>query len=495
MSDVNRGGNVPRPSKRRSLMIQLAAGAFFLIVLAGVSVWLIRYYVVQPSQTIILPELARPNRGRVAAGATISGKVTDARTHQPIGEFTAQIGYEFQGRQPEFQNDPPQRFGGGHYKITSRMMIGGQVQWGVRIEAHGYLPLLSPSLNAGDSYDFELQPGRDLRGRVLNPDGSPAAGVKLMLALPGEFAEISNGESRTNDTMQSTANAEGKYDFPPQVGKYTIVALGDQGVAQADQDALAKSTDVHLVRWGSIQVRLMVGTHPGAGKDVSASQVSPYSPNAPRIEFYSNAKTDAEGRFHLDRLPPGQTQITQLVLARFGQITQGAVARQQTVMVVAGKTVHVTLGGVGRAVVTHLAFPAGFEKSPVQYEIYGQAIGTPDFTPPPQMPAKVKAASLSARQLWMRIFLLTPAGKEYARTHPQTDSAPRNYQLVCDADGNVRIEDLIPGNYHINVYYNGFGGPGPSQRLLGEADFVMPPIPGGVSDQPLKIPDIVMKKN
>jgi hypothetical protein len=47
--------NRSNPSKRRSLMIQLAAGAFFLIVLAGVSIWLARHYVLQTNPTIILP--------------------------------------------------------------------------------------------------------------------------------------------------------------------------------------------------------------------------------------------------------------------------------------------------------------------------------------------------------------------------------------------------------------------------------------------------------
>jgi hypothetical protein len=65
--------------------------------------------------------------------------------------------------------------------------------------------------------------------------------------------------------------------------------------------------------------------------------------------------------------------------------------------------------------------------------------------------------------------------------------------LEVDPSGRFRIDDVVPGTYQINIYIQPFDVG--TILATGQAQFTMPPIPGGVSDQPLEIPDVPVKAN
>jgi hypothetical protein len=447
----------PQPSKRNPLLIQFAAAAAILVILAGVSVWVIRTYVMPAGLVVLLPPPARPNRLGVAiapAGPTISGMVVDARTHKPIADFTAQIGYSFPGQLSWFGNESPQSFHDGQYKVTSRVnVVGHGVTWRVRVEARGYLPAVSPRLGAHAAHNFQLQPGHDLQGRVLQADGRPAAHATVALVLPGQLLFVLNGEFAPQQTPRSNAQAQivtgpdGQYDFPPQSGHFLLVALSDQGIVQADQNALAKSTHIRLVPWGGVRGQLRIETQTGADQQIVVSGPHTFAADAPAVGFYSQTQTGPDGRFRLDHLPPGPMQICRQVRERFGSTTLGVDTLDTPVTIPAGRTITVNLGGAGRPVIGRLALPAD-ATNPAGYDIDAAAVAV--------------------------------AG-----------GPPARYQLQFGSNENFRIDDVLPGTYRVMVNFSISGNKG--RVLHGSAKFTMPPIPGGVSGQPLKIPDIVMK--
>jgi hypothetical protein len=423
---------------------------------------------------------------------TFTGNVVDAQTHQPVSNFTARIGVAYNANgQVNYQN-APQQFTGGQYKISSNM--GGRpFSWYVRIEAHGYLPELSPAMTEAGTHDFELTPAKDLVGTVFSSDGKPAAGAKLVVALPGmqtliQIAE--NSPRMANLNALSEADAQGKYDLMPQSGRFVVVAYGEQGYAKVDQDALAAGSDIHLAAWGRIEGKLRFGTKPAPGEQLLVTAVNAArTRDDPMVNFQLQAMTGPDGTFSVDRVPPGPVQVARLVAQMSGQAMMSINDQPTTVAVAAGETAKVTVGGVGRPVEGKLVFPPGMSAD--NYFINATAVGG-EMTYPPQMPDSVRSADLQAKMTWMQVFALSPAGREYVKANPEMGSQKR-YAMELEPDQKFRLRNVMPGDYvmMINVQSPQGGRQGQPARVL----FTMPDIPGGVSDEPLVIPDVKISVN
>jgi hypothetical protein len=204
----------------------------------------------------------------------------------------------------------------------------------------------------------------------------------------------------------------------------------------------------------------------------------------------SSAQTDATGKFRFARVVPGQ-----ILMGRYVKVSMGGrgymMMQTQTeqVTVAVGQTLAVKMGGVGRPVTGRIVLtpsPGSFKNLIVQGQITGTEF--PDL--PPQMPANVKAGSSTGRDIWMQIFGLTAAGRQWMQTHPSGQQLSHQYAIELVGDkGQFKIDDVIPGDYHMYCYLR----PAQGGRMYGPAqlDFTMPPVPGGgYSDKPLVIPDI-----
>ena len=110
------------------------------------------------------------------------------------------------------------------------------------------------------------------------------------------------------------------------------------------------------------------------------------------------------------------------------------------------------------------------------------------------MPEAVKNGTQEMRQAWLQVFKATPAGKEYLAAHPGLSAPPSNFTLEFATDHQFRIQNVPPGDYMlvINPQPRRHGG-----RVLGlgVAVFTIPQVPGGVSDDPVVVPDIVLTGN
>jgi beta-lactamase regulating signal transducer with metallopeptidase domain len=285
-----------------------------------------------------------------------------------------------------------------------------------------------------------------LHGRVLGPEGTPVSGATVFVALPGPSdLRIQDGAADFTGTTHVVTGGDGVYDLPPQTGKFVVAALADSGYGQLDQDAISNTPDIQLMAWGELKGRLQHGTKPAPGVDLKAYSVDPAIMQSPvRISMVNRARTDADGRFEMDRMVPGEVQVDQYAMQRSGSHGMAFTETLGAAQVFGGQTTMLDLGGVGRPVVGKFIFPPGMNST--DYFINARAINL-DVT-----------------------------------------SGPKAYLLEVDEQHNFQINDVPPGKYHVHVFLQKVRGERTQQP--GQIQFTVPDVPGGVSDEPLVLPDI-----
>jgi peroxiredoxin len=425
----------------------------------------------------------------IAPLLAMHGTVTDAVTGDPIPQFQVIVGAKWvNSNSPNFSMTGGS-FTGGQYLQTLDGYSGNIDSWYVKIVARGYMPAVSPPLYASGAQDFKLQPAKDLIGRVLDAAGNPVVGAQVMVGGPGQQMQIQNGDLMNvgNGQTAQVTDGQGKYDVPPQIGNYMIVAVSPAGYGTADQDDLARSPDIHFTAWGRIEGTVIVDGKPGAGEQIDAYEADrTYDPQSPMLYFGMNAQSDAQGHFTFNQVPATDIIVSRLVQPDGGRTNNLTTAQSEQITVTAGQTTTVTLGGKGRPVIGQVKFPAEAATWP-EHQINSNVMMKVDLPPLPIPPDMARTPQ--DYQTWMSKFRKTDAGKAYFRLLAKR----RVYQLELDADGNFKIEDVVPGTYTVNIsVFPRQGG-----QILAQAvtEFTVPPIPGGYTSEPLEIPTLVLKGN
>jgi len=191
-----------------------------------------------------------------------------------------------------------------------------------------------------------------------------------------------------------------------------------------------------------------IGTKPTANLELRAQPEDVdvrTSEDDPRIFRQINFRTDGDGRFSLPRVMPGHYDIIRVVPNGVRRITFVNMAGLD---VAAGRSYDLKIGGDGRPVTGRLVLPAN-------------------------VPWMERKATIEPR---------FAQGK------------PRRYGVQILVDGRFRADDIGPGDYNLRVSIH---QPPPDEscgwgRLVGEFSraFTVPPIPGGVSDDPLDVGDL-----
>ncbi len=97
-----------------------------------------------------------------------------------------------------------------------------------------------------------------MAGRVLSPDGKPAAGATVVLALPQKDAVLDNGKLRgegeppaekpgdrwRRPTMVKT-DAEGRFKLPTEFEPAAVLIVHESGVREMPYEAFQKSPEVN----------------------------------------------------------------------------------------------------------------------------------------------------------------------------------------------------------------------------------------------------------
>jgi RNA polymerase sigma factor (sigma-70 family) len=392
---------------------------------------------------------------------TRTGSVTDAETGTPIASFKLTIGHA----QPWIPDDPvpmwdlhSQPGSGGSYKVV---IEEEQVPY-LRIEADGYETVEAEirSTNWVEGVrDFQLKRtsvANSIRGIVLMPDGSPAAGVEVALCTAnvgvmldgtafeaGAFGNI--GRSQRNDYRRKT-DEQGFFSFDPKPGAHTLVAVGPAGLGQVRCYEFSQPLEIRLQPWGHIEGN--VRTSDGLWADRKVKWHRTGNLTSWMTLFYKSggfsARSDATGKFTLEHVPPGDGRVATDDGPDMAHILSS------WIQVKPGETAQVQIGGVGRPVIGKLVAPPGLEirSWPNQVTMAQLHIEWDDYHVP-------KGLTGNAEERWKLEFEDTEAGRAWFRDQ-------YSYEFRVAADGSFTIPEVLPGKYRLFVNVGqGYLGSGP----------------------------------
>jgi hypothetical protein len=289
---------------------------------------------------------------------------------------------------------------------------------------------------------------------VVTPRNLPAAGARIALGVAGSQINVKNGDIDDSSTYSARAEADasGLFQFPAQGKAFQLVITHPSGFAHIksgpDWD---RTRIIHLEPWCRVEGTFRVGKAPGANVPLwlDVHRVHSYGPDVPSVFTTHEATAGPDGRFVFERVIPGQGRIGRRILIT---VDDGAVDVTSSCMIAAnfpsGKTVHLDLGGTGRAVVGRLRPPDGSD-------------------------GKVR---WNFAQIWVMAA--------EAEAHPDRP----NFSVTVARDGSFRIDDVPADEYSLNVRFdrNGAGH-------LFNHRFKVPP-PAGNADGPVDLGTLKLEK-
>ena len=411
-------------------------------------------------QTVILyPELK------------ITGRVTDAKTGQPVPKFRVVKGWQanWQDRIAWSENLAVDVIGGRYTTLFNE----SRESLFVKVEAPGYIPAHSRAFapdEGSQTFDFKLEPDAGLSGVVLLPDGKPAEGTLVAVATWHSGVRLRSGRFEHDaDFPKVTTGPDGQFSFPSQSGEFLLMALSDDGYADASSTELKKSNKLVLQPWGTIKGGVRIGPRLGPNEQVVFYPTRPEGRVGIGGWGYGyTTRTDERGRFRFDRVVPGPGTVARVVGKMYtGGLIESLPCWQETLAVKPGETSDVKIGGKGRPLVGRVMLD-GTPESPVDWtQSESIMLGVAPLVRPGQ-----------ARRGMIRHSSIL-------------------YASTIDKDSRFRIEDVPAGTYELELTVNGsrdprFSGPGREIAYL-RMPVVVPEIPGGRSNEPLDLGTITAK--
>jgi hypothetical protein len=246
----------------------------------------------------------------LAAGRAlrIKGTVVDAETGKAIPSF--RIVPAVMGGNKIWLLDYSTTFRNGSYQVAPFL---GNIQHLIRIESKGYLPVVSPVFgrDSGEhEFNARLIKGAWLNGVVRGPGGEPLRGAEVIL-VTGQGVSIGGGLAyqREHHPHELTSTG-GVFSICPPLGDFRLVALHEQGYAEASRKQFEPARELRLQPWGRIEGTLRVGGELLAHQLVVASLDDQRSdPAWPTIQNDSRSMTDEKGHFLIERVAPGEARV------------------------------------------------------------------------------------------------------------------------------------------------------------------------------------------
>jgi len=333
----------------------------------------------------------------------------------------------------------------------------------VRAESH----LSRPAVPLGAS-NVPTPVPREVCGRVVDPDGRPAAGARVGLNGSGSQAIFRNGTIHLGaDYLRGerivATDTQGWFRFADKASEpFYVLAAHEGGFALVSGKEFKDKQEVRLKRWGRIEGRLARGWG-GSDHRVWMRALPNHMGLRQQNAYLYDTPCGADGYFVFEKVPAGWFEVGYLLA--IGDEFEGFTARTP-VAVRAGETTRVKVGGQGRPVVGRFVPPPCYRKpvyfgkgrrallrieeigcSPEQwrqqasqYDPYTLATGfrTPDYF-----------LSADNRELWGRYERWDD--RDHRDDAIWSDGNWRGYAFPIHPDGSFRIDDVSPGTYDLRV--------------------------------------------
>lgn len=446
----------------------------------------------------------------------VTGTVVDADSGEPIPLFTVTEGRK---GEPPYREDftwfAQRRTEHTNGAFTVYFHKHTQAP-GVLIEAEGYFPQASGAIQSAETnLTIALKPGGRIAGVLLQPDGQPAAGVKVYLADQRNSVYVSGQKLEVNERIHQTTRSQtdegGRFSFHPQVDAYGVIAIDDAGYAEVKVADLLEQPEVRLRPWARVEGQLIIGTRPGTNESIRLWLAHlPYAHHPrpfPPLGLHLNTVTDAEGRFVFEQVPPVDVEVYHSPKVRDRAFGTTPMSQTTKMTLTPGETHRVTLGGQGRPVIGRFVVKDYDGEIDWHADVHMMELVVPPASDLPEMRAimekfneafgaaetdEQKRALQTEREKRMeevtaktREFYASDAGREH-------HFKKRRYALKFSPDGSFRIEDVPGGQYSLRLDLREPGGDGPArisaQRIAFlQKEFEVPDSPGGRSDEPFDV--------
>jgi RNA polymerase sigma factor (sigma-70 family) len=358
------------------------------------------------------------------------GTVVDAESNEPVARFRVLLN-ERRGVADRLLGEAMN----GKFDWTTEIRY--VQEFALAVEADGYGPQESDVRQLGDleqKFEFRLQRGSDLNGVVLQPDGQPAANASVGLAADGKYGlQLTEGGKLMNyghHVNRTTTDEHGRFSLRTMVGAERLLVAHPSGCAVLPAGNVT-NIFIPLQAWGQIEGLLRVGSQPAANQPVNVGFGA--VPGGDRsLSFDYNAKTDAEGRFHFRYVPPGVHRVQRLMKFFKGETGSIGFSHGEIVTVSAGETTFVEVGGKGRAVIGRLEFSAPVTNYDWSLDLQMLVRQRPDL---PEVRWQDFHGDMQA----------------HSRAYSARDSQIAKYYLAIEPDGTFRTDDVLPGNYTLQV--------------------------------------------
>lgn len=240
----------------------------------------------------------------VPVGGTVSGRVVDKESKNPVREFDA--GYTAVrggggmmimggGSSKHFTNDDG--------TFTLEHVTPGAMN--ITVTAPGYTQGRAQNINVEDGkriadLEVQLEHGAHVTGRVTGPDGSPLSGVSVM-AAPAGARRFPGGFS----PLASVTDASGEYSLDNvETGDKTFT-FDRNGFLTTQKNATISGADARVDAQMSTGLRISGVVVNDAGAPMADAGVSASSASDSAFGGRST-RTDANGQFTMDDLAPGR---------------------------------------------------------------------------------------------------------------------------------------------------------------------------------------------
>jgi hypothetical protein len=408
------------------------------------------------------------------AGVVIA--VVDAATKEPIPHFRILAGTRMRSGFPDgLKEKNPGLDLADWQPDTLQVAENGASFWSraecydetmFRVEADGYEPQTTQWIRRPDSAKvvvLRLVADRGVSGRALQPDGQPAAGATVAIAMPGKHIELENGHIRgeavppkgesdrwRRPTLVKT-DAEGRFRLPAETDPRALAVIVHQsGAVDISYADLRQEPEITLRPWGGIAGQVLWKDRAGAGEPIGLS-IRRGPPGYPSVVGgTAQTHSDSEGKFVFEKVLPGPCQISRLIeLPKGNDAALSGTSEKRIVSLGAEPEPMPTMFGMsGNQVVNAHAGP---EPTPVLIGGQGRTVSGRltgrdswegvSFTFAPNPPPMYwnrheEGPAAVAYRLWRE----SPIGPIFFRDEQK-----------LDADGSFTLAGVLPGDYQVTI--------------------------------------------
>ncbi|MEW6250342.1 MAG: carboxypeptidase-like regulatory domain-containing protein [Planctomycetota bacterium] len=387
-------------------------------------------------------------------GLRVGGRVVDARTGEPVPLFALTMGERSDIGGLNWMDGTRRLVIGGAYEVD---FPSATASLGVRVQAAGYM-LTEEWFSAEpreQHFDFVLEPSDGRTVTIRRPDGAPAAHAAVYVCArdPSGFSvQFKDGEpQRTSHLANSLClpqhcDVDGRFRLDPLEREYAVIVLDPAGYAEFSEEDLDDDAVVKLRRWARVEGFLRRGkaVRPDVGVMLSVDG------HSRQVVHRCKQKTAADGRFVFERVVPGRARVEPWPATRM-------VSEYGCVVRLSPGVNEIIVGTRGRPVVGKIILPAGERFEPGGAHEFPRLAGSPFETDE----------------------------EEPAQRNPR-ELLPTYFQGAMEPDGAFRFEDVPPGHWRIEGFFQ------LASRNMGQVwhSFELEEMPEAWSAEPLDLGEL-----